>query len=343
MKKIIPFVLLVLLSGCSENNGIPYVYYEQINKKNITLNRTYYGFIDRGLDVDLSFGISGHIKDILINEGERVKKGQLLAYLDDDDYKYEINRADIKIKDANIRLKRLKSYAERVKKLYEAGGISFNEYENSQTELKSGENQIKIAAEELNSAKKKAFFAKIFAPYDGRVLRIYKDESNFVYQGEKVILYQGNKMLEGRVFVPDGFINSIKLNEPVSVKTSIFPNKTFNGIVKSTLNTGIDEGGYRVTVSIQDDEALLDGMNINVTFADNLNGVIILPKKSIIYFDNSPHVFILNKNTSSVILRKIDFKILDDKIFVLKGVEEGEFIVLNPDFTLKDNQKVKYD
>ncbi len=350
MKQILSLIFIFLLFGCVAENReeIPFIVYENVQYQNLSPDKIFQGFIDRALDVDLSFGLSGIMKSLYVDEGEFVKKGTLLARLDNDEYNLQIKRAKTELDDANVKYNRAKSYFERITKLHQAGGISYNDWEAAQTNLKTSINQIQILKDALDIAKDKEGFSNIYAPYDGYIIKRFKDPMQFVNAGERVIYFQGRGNLEARVFVSQNDINKINIGDFVILKADSIPNKEFKGKIKSKVNSSINEGSYRITVSIdEDNKELLDGMSINIYFEKfKTPSSITLPISSIVSEKDAKYVYILNKTSSNFgTVKKTQIKsgqIIKDRIQIISGLKVGDNVVIDGVNKIMDGSKVEF-
>ncbi len=350
MKKLFIFFLIFFLTSCTKEAQVelPYVSYMPVKISERDSSNAYQGFIDRGLDVNLSFGLSGTIDGLYVTEGDYVKKGKLLAKIDNDEYKFEISRAKSELDNALVKYNQQKSYFERISKLYKAGGISYNDWENAQTNLKSGENQIKILKNGLNIAQNKETFSNIYAPSDGYIIKTYKDNGQFAQAGETVMLFQGNGMLEARVFAPQKDINLIKKDQKAVITTEAAPYKTYLGKVKSRTNTSINEGAYRVTITFDENyPELLDGMSVSVKI--NSNGAIkgiFIPINSVLSDVDKKYIFILEKTGENTgLARKREVKtggIYDGLIEIKEGLKTGELVITGGVNKIMDKNQVRF-
>ena len=193
MKKniIILFLISPLLAACDfEINEPKVVKIEQVEFKSIDNNKIYPGYIERGGTVNLSFRTSGIVEKLYINDGEYAQKGKLLAVLDDEEYKLQIKKAKTSLDDQVVKYERAKSYFERISKLYDAGGISYNEWEAAQTNLKSSINQMSILKDALRIEQDKEKYRKIYAPYNGFAIDVTKSKGEFISAGEIFVIFQ---------------------------------------------------------------------------------------------------------------------------------------------------------
>ncbi|MCD8024233.1 MAG: efflux RND transporter periplasmic adaptor subunit [Candidatus Gastranaerophilales bacterium] len=344
MKKF--FILILLfLNGCTvlKENEIPYVTYTIARLLEDGRQIEYQGYIDRGLDVDLSFNMSGIIDELYVREGDFVKKGEVLAKLDNEEYKLDVSRTQNKLEDAIVKYNRAKSYFERVSKLHTAGGISYNDWENAQTDLKSAKNQIEISKSELGIAKSKERFSHIYAPYDGYIIKTHKDKMQFTTLGDKVISFQGKGMAEAKIFVSQNEINKLSIGQKAILKADPIENKIYGAKIKSISKTSINEGSYRITVSVENNpKELVDGMSVYVIVDSPIKKRIMIPIDAVCTNNDEKFVYAIVENYAKK-------KIVETGIYengmieIKKGISTGEKIITGGMDKIMDGAKVEYD
>lgn len=350
-KKFLLVLIFAFLSGCTRETTaeIPFVEYKRVEVKPYEIEKSYAGFIDRGFDVELSFGLNGTIDTIYYLEGDFVKKGTVIARLDNKEYEFGIERAQNELEDAIVKYNRAKSYYERITKLHDAGGISFNDWESAQTNLKSSMNQIEILKDSLEIAKDKYKFASIVAPSDGYIIKSYKDNGQFSSAGERVILFQGKGGLEARVFVSQSEINKINKGDEVVLKSDAILGKTYRGYVKTKTNTSINEGSYRVTISIPNNyDELLDGMSVSVSVLNkNKQKGIFLPINSIVSDGDKSYVYLFCTKDGKLGYAKkqevVTGEVKGEEILIKQGLQEGSLVIVKGVEKIMDNSKVEVE
>lgn len=349
MKRFLLIPFLLFLSSCNyeQEENIPYIKALKVTETGVSDNKTYIGYIKRGSDVELSFTLSG----ILIskkNEGYQAKKGDLLAELDSDEYRLNVQKAKLELENANILNERAKSYFERISKLYKAGGISYNDWEAAQTDLKSSANKIRMLSDAVKIAMKQENYTKIFAPYNGVVIRTYKDPHQFAPAGEKIIYFQGKDGLEGRIFASQKDIGEIKQGQEVLIFADAIQDKQFLGSIKSKINSSLNKGSYEVKIAFSENyPELLDGMSINVSVKNDKDyKEILIPVSSVVTLGGKSFVYILNKNDneSGVISKReiLTGEIKGEFVQIKSGLHGGEYIVADGANKVMDGIKVRY-
>jgi len=144
------------------------------------------GTIKKGEEMNLSFNLSGTIKNIQFSEGEKVKKGDVLAELDDTDLKVQLKQAQAS----------LDAYQAQLDKLL--AGATQEEIALAQTNVESAKVSYENAKENLekikNSAEKQLelYYRDAISKIDNAVLRIF-DARNFVDNYKRTYFYRGDQ------------------------------------------------------------------------------------------------------------------------------------------------------
>lgn len=351
MKKILTILFLIfpILTACNlETKEAKMVKIKEAKLENLANNKIYPGYIERGGTINLSFRSSGIIKELYVNDGDYVQKGKLLAVLDNDEYKLQIKKAKTALDDNIVKYERAKSYFERISKLYDAGGISYNEWEAAQTNLKSSINQITILKDSLKIEIDKESYRKIYAPYDGIAIDVTKSKGEFMNAGETLINFQAKGKLEAKAFIAEKNITEIKKGQKIILTTDIFEGKKYAGKIISTIRSSLNKGSFEVTLGFENDfPELLTGMSANIEIiTTQAKKGILVPINSVFMENNKKYIFKfykLNDFEGEAIKKEIiTGDIFEDKIIVQKGLIEGDFIVVENFSNIKDGEILKY-
>lgn len=127
------------------------------------------GIVREAHEISLGFKTAGQIKTIAVKEGDRVRKGQLLAELDASDYRLAVEAAQ-------IQYDQLSSEAARAERLLEQQSMSKNDYEK----LSAGLKQLKV---QLQAKQNQLDYTRLYAPADGFVQAVNFSPSEMVDAG----------------------------------------------------------------------------------------------------------------------------------------------------------------
>ncbi len=172
------------------------------------------GKVKASQDADVAFRISGPIAHILVKEGQKVRKGQVLAKLDDRDYKLQLSAT-------TAEYKRIKSEVDRVIKLHEENSVSENEYDKAVFGLKQITAKYNAHKNALNDVLLKA-------PFDGYIVgKALFGEGEMVRAGMPILRLSSSQEPVVEIYIPaKEFLNRDKF-VAYYCTLSLYPNEEF--------------------------------------------------------------------------------------------------------------------
>ena len=210
--------------------------------------------------------VSGHIVQVLVTDNQKVKKGDLVAVIDNKDYKVALDKASAlyekalagqKVAKANfnatqIEIKNAKADLERSQNLYKTGAVSKQQLDMVQTKYEStqarlvnadenvmSEAQNKVADADIKSlkaAKEQAqlnlSYTKIYAPQDGTVSNKRVEVGTYVQVGSPLFVIVPNDVWVVANF-KENQVGLMRAGQPVDIKIDAYPNKVFKGKIDS--------------------------------------------------------------------------------------------------------------
>ncbi len=246
---------------------------EEVQLRDITETVTANGKIKPEIEVIINPDASGEIVDILVKEGEDVKKGQLLAKINPEMYVSNFERmvanlntqkatlANSKARLAQVEAQFITAEANynRNKKLWEQKIISDSEWETITSQYKvakaeveaakqsviAAEYAIKSAEATLKEANDNLTRTSVFAPIDGTVSSLTKEKGERVAgasqfsAGTELMRVANLNLMEVRVNVNENDVIKIKLNDTAIVEVDAYHNQKFKGIVTSISNSAV--------------------------------------------------------------------------------------------------------
>lgn len=232
--------------------------------------------------MDLSFQVGGIIEKMLKEEGDSVKKGELIAILDAKDYKSNLEKASAEV-DKTIALKNdAREKFERNAPLVEDDTISKQEYDNLKNTYDKASADYSASVAAKNYAKNQLDYTKIYAPDEGIVMVRVQEPGATVNKGQIVYSISKTKPVWIRAYVNETDLGNIKYGQSVNVYTdSTNPatgnKREYKGYVgyispvaeftpKTVQSTDLrTDLVYRIRVYIDDiDEYLRQGMPVTI-------------------------------------------------------------------------------
>lgn len=286
-------------------------------------------------EVNVAFRVSGTILRVLVDEGQFVKKGQLIAEMDPRDY-------EVQLAATQAEYEQIKADAERVMALYEEDGTTASNYDRARYGLK----QI---TEKLTNHKNQLADTRLYAPMSGYIQNKMHKSGETVAAGMPVVSMFNAGDVEIEVFVPAS--DYARQNDLLSATCSfeVTPGKVYPlEIVRVSKEANASQlyaarlrikGGY-------DHQKITPGMStmVYVTYhASNEDDGVVIPVTAIKHQGEVSSVFVFDKKQSVVKERKVEVGCvdLDGNIQVLNGLEAQETVVCAGVRYLTDGQHVK--
>ena len=134
---------------------------------NSDFKRKYFGVVQGGKRADLSFRVPGTLRNINVEKGEQVKKGQLLATLDPRDFNTRISQAQSSLSQAQAQYKNAQADFKRYENLYKQKVIAKAQYDTYKTQVDVTKSAVNAANANLKSARDALRDTELRAPFDG--------------------------------------------------------------------------------------------------------------------------------------------------------------------------------
>lgn len=210
--KIFLFILVVAISIGG------YLGYENYVASHQLDSAILYGNVDIR-DVNLSFRVSGRVEEMFFEEGDIVKKGDLVAKLNPDPFQDEVNAAQAEVQAIEaINFNAHKSY-QRAKELFEKGTGSETAYDDASANLLESKARINVAKAKLELVKTQLDDTQLIAPSDGIVINRVHEVGAIVNYGQTVYTLALDKPVWVRSYVTEAQLGTIYPGMKVKVST----------------------------------------------------------------------------------------------------------------------------
>ena len=300
--------------------------------------------------------ILGQIVAEPIEEGQRVKVGDLLARIDDRDYQAQLKQAyaDRDLARANVVLKRAR--ADRMRELYAKGVQSKDSLDDAENQLAVAEADLKKSEGEIEFAKFNVSQTVIESPINGVVLQKYRELGDTINFGGEIQAGGGAtdiaqladlSDLRCEVDINESDIAKVKMGTPATVIPDAYPDNPFPAqVVKIYPEADRQKGTVKVEVRIlqPDLKIIKPEMSAKVTFQSIVTQaaaapMVLVPKKAIVTDGAANSVWIVRGDTihQTPIVVGREFQ---DGIEVRQGLSGGEMVIVVPAPGLKDGQEV---
>ncbi len=290
---------------------------------------------------DLALEVSGLVESVDFQSGDEVKAGTVLLRLKADD-----DIAKLQSLEANAQLAEI--VYQRDEKQWRAQAVSQATLDADAANLKSAKAQVAQQRAELD---KKV----LRAPFSGRLGIRAVDVGQFVNAGTTVVTLQALDPIHVDFFLPQQALGEIKVGMPVSVQVDTYPDKQFTGRI-SALDPKVDTQSRNVQVRAtlhNADHKLLPGMYAKVDIDTGApSRYLTLPHTAIAFNPYGETVFVIEdkgkseKGQPNLVARQTFVTTgpaRGDQVAVLKGIKEGDTVVVAGQVKLRNGTPVLID
>lgn len=276
----------------------------------------------------------GYLEKIFVDEGQYVKKGELLFQIMPNLYEAEQQKAQAEVNFAQIEYNNTEDLA--VENI-----VSMNELAMAKAKLDQAQAALNLANTHLE-------FTKIRAPFNGIIDRFHVREGSLLEEGEILTELSDNSQMWVYFNVPEAEYLDYKVkldkNNPVKVNLMLANNKMFNhsGLLETIEADFNNETGnipFRATFS--NPEGLLrHGETGNILLSTKLKNALIIPQKATFEILDKKYVYLLDSNN---ILHAKQVQIAEElqHIFIIKGgLNESDKILLEGLRKVRENDHI---
>jgi len=344
MKRIILFTglfALVCLTSCTTKKEEK----EEAEKFTVTnpvridtsFTKEYVSQIKSVRNIELRAQEKGFLQNIYVDEGQFVKKGQLLFKIMPNMYQAELLKAQAEQKSVEIELQNSKLLADK-------NIVSKNELSVAQAKLQSAKAEVALAKLHLS-------FTEIRAPFDGTIDRIPLKLGSLIDEGELLTSLSDNSQmfayfnvsepeyLQYQTDVKDRADNKVSL---VLANGDIFKEKGNVEVIESEFNNETGNIAFRARFP-NSAKLLRNGETGQVQMMVPLKNAIVIPQKATYEIQDKKYVFVVDKN-NKVSSREITITGEIPDLYVIKsGLAETDKILLEGVQKVKENDKIKFE
>ena len=327
------FLCAAFLSACGEDTSQSAVKINDVKlAKIIELKQSkaesllsFPAVIDSQNLTELAFEVGGLVNELLVVEAQSVKKGDVIAKLDQQDLTTKLKSAQAQYNNSNKEYK-------RALRLIKADAIS-------RSELDKRKSKSDIDKASYLSAKKALKDSVLLAPFDGNISAISVSKRQVLQPGEPAITILGNGGLEAKFNLPSSVLTRANANKKDDVEAYITldsaPDVRIPAKFKEiSLQADASSQTYPVTFSFQSPTNLnvLPGMNAVAWFKaphteGNLAGIQV-PLTAVLVQGNDKFVWLVQKDSMKVTKRSIKVaQDIGETIQVIEGLEVGDNII----------------
>ena len=294
--------------------------------------------------------INGYLKTRLVDIGDRVEAGQLVAQIDAPDIDAQLLQARAQLEQNRAALEIAQVTFEREKRLLDQKVVAKQEYDTSESTYDQAVANVKAAEANVRNLTVQQGFEQITAPFTGVITTRNLDTGALIASGggNGVAIYTEVQEDILRVFinVPQAYIANIVVGQEVDVTANDYPQKVFKGRV-TRMAEALDPTARTESVEIDlpsEQGKLVPGMYLSIRFKVQQNEpALVVPANTVDIRREGPRVAVVGGD-GKVNYRQVKLgRDFGKTVEIVSGLQGGESVVINPTTDLVEGQKVDID
>ena len=284
--------------------------------------------IEAFAEADVIAKVEGEVREILVEEGDEVEAGKILARLDGDRLRLELN-------ESRARLEQMRSDFERNEDLREKGLLSEGEFEKLRYDLEALEASFNLASLELD-------YTRIRAPIDGVVSERFVKVGNTIRIGDPAFRVTSFDPLVAYLHVPEREYRQIEAGQPVAIDIDALDGqRVMASVTRISPVVDPDTGTFKITIEIRDDERRIKpGMFGRMSIVYDVHeNVLQIPRSAIVEDMGNQTVFVVEDDKAVRRIVNTGYG-YNGMVEITEGLSDGDAVVtvgqvgLKPDATV---------
>ena len=347
LQRVLTLIFLSwLLLGCGDNEPKNKNFKKEIyiTTSKVILSKfedkeTAIGSIKGIIDPTVSAEISGSVIKLYARTGSLVTKGDLLAEIDEKNYKYELTLARAEVRRLQTRLANQEKIYERNQKLVAKKFISSNALDAILTKKIEASEELAVALSKRDIAQSSFEKTKIYAPISGRIEKQIPSIGDFLKIGDPVFQVVNNKKLRAHIPFPEKLVSKLKAGTPIRLKSPTSPNEIMSEIAELKPKLMSDSRSIDVIADIENQLDWQPGASVKGTIVFSIRQGLSVPEQSVILRPAGQVVYVVKGD--KVEQRNITIGINQNGfIEIISGLEQSEIVAFDGAGYLTDQTKV---
>jgi len=269
------------------------------------------------------------VRQLLVEEGDAVKKGQLLVRLQDEEQRLALQKAESQYRQA-------KEEFERQQKLYEQQLVAEQVYIDAHHAL----DQAKVAYDE---AKQALSYTEVRAPISGIVTERLVNLGDSVTINQALFKIVDFDSIVARIYVPEKDLRRLAVGQAARIFATALGEKPLAGkVLRISPIVDPKTGTIKVTVAVPNQPGLRPGLFVDVELVTDVHpDAILIPKRALVYDNDQVFAFRVGKDHRA---HRVEVKILlqtADTVEPVSGFQPGDVLVVAGQAGLKDGTLVR--
>lgn len=350
MTRINPLLLLGVLvfavTACDQpaetkpTPNLPLVSTTKVQIQALEITEEAVGSLEGLIDPTVASEISAKVIKVYVSVGDKVKKGQLIADLDANDYNMQRREALTEVGRIEAQLKNQIKTIERNQALVDKNFISQNAADNDLAQLSVLKEQLAGAKARIKTIDYGSSKARIYSPSDGIIEKKVVDSGEFVRPGDPIVQIIGNQKLRAHIPVPEYIAEKLKPGLTIKLTTPTASNTVVTTVKEIKPLVIADNRAIDIIADIINQHGWQAGASINAQIILNKkDAVLVVPEQSVVLRPAGEVVYVIQNNVAhQTIVQTGERKV--GLVEIISGLEAGVDVAVDGASYLTDKAKI---
>lgn len=340
---------LAVLAGCNKAADRPDetrpVHAVKISLAPDQQDATYTGDVRPRWETAFGFRVPGKIVARLVEVGQSVKRGQVLARLDPQDQKLSAEAAKQQLVAARSDYEQATADLKRYQELIDKGFVSAAEFDRRKTTYDTAAARLEQATAQLDLSQNQTAYTQLRADQNGVVTAVQAEVGQVVAAGQTVVKVARLEEKEVAVNVPENRLAELRATKAVDVTLWAVPGHVYKGQIRE-ISPSADAvtRTYTVKVTVLDpDGGVQLGMTANVSLKNGERAQAArIPLTALFSQGADPAVWVIDPTSNKVQLKPVKVgRYTQDYVSIVSGLNDGDLVVRAGVHKLNPGEKVR--
>lgn len=302
------------------------------------------GKIEAVSNANLSTRMMGYVNNVPVKVGDKVRKGQLLVSVNNQDLQAKRAQVNASITQATAAFNNAKKDYDRFTALFVENSASQKELDDMTARYEMAKAGLEAANQMKNEVNAQFAYVNISAPFNGTVTNVFAEKGDMANPGMPLVAMEAPGNFEVTALVPESEITQIKSGISIDVTIKSL-GATVKGKVTEVSSSAKNTGGQYLVKAVLDktDVNILSGMFATVQFpvaAKTQKSMVLVPKSAIVERGQLTGIYTVSSQNTAVLHWITVGKTLGDHVEVLSGLGIDEPYIISAEGKLFNGAKV---
>lgn len=292
--------------------------------------------------VILSNKLAGYVNTVLVDFGDKVKAGQVLAEMEREELELQVDAAASAVKQAQAAFIRARGEHERTQQLFAEQIVAPQRRDAAEAEYKGAEAALHSAEKAQALTEKRLRDSRIVSPIDGFVQQRFVNPGEYFPAASKLLEVVVVNPLKLRTPVPERYARMARIGLLLRVEVDALPGESFNGTL-TRIAAGVDHATRSLLVEAEipnPEGRLRPGYFAHVTGVLGEETALFIPRSGLFRFAGVERVFVVKDNLVSS--REVKSGVEDGVLVeIAQGIQENDLVAINALERLADGMTVQ--